>query len=418
MKFNRLNTMIALGVLAIAGLLVVQLFLLKQAVSQEEKKFRQQTSVALMEVVKKIYHSRNLQLPQLNPVKELSEDYYVVNVNQEFNADVLEFYIKSEMGKLGLNTDFEYAMYNCESDSMVYGNYVSFSGDDKISTMQYFPREKNMVYYFAIHFPEKKYSVYTSLWLWIIFSVVMFFVLIIYSWSAFQLLQQKKYSELQKDFINNMTHEFKTPLSSILLSANFLSKQPVIDEDDKMKKYTGLIIQQANKLNAQVEKVLGLAKTESNLFKMHIEEVDPVSIINAEIDNMRMKHPDAKINFVGIQQQRLIKADPFHFANIVHNLLDNAVKYSVDNPDISVALWEENKNLYVSFKDEGIGIDKKHLDNIFDRFYRIPGKMQNENAGFGLGLFYVKKICTAHGWKINAASEEDKGTTITITIPK
>lgn len=410
--------MIALGVLAIAGILVVQLFLLKQAISQEEKKFRQQTSVALMEVVKKIYSDSKLQLPQLNPVKELSEDYYIVNVNQEFNADVLEFYLKSELGKLGLNTDFEYAMYNCVSDSMVYGNYVSISGEDKMSTMQYFPREKNMVYYFAIHFPEKKYSIYTSLWLWIVFSVVMFFVLIIYSWSAFQLLQQKKYSALQKDFINNMTHEFKTPLSSILLSANFLSKQAVIDEDDKMKKYTGLIIQQANKLNSHVERVLGIAKSESDLFKMNVEEVDAAAVINTEIENIKLKHPEATVHFSSSMQRQYIKADPFHFANIVHNLLDNAVKYSNENPNIAITLAEDNKAIQLCFKDEGIGIAKKHLDNIFDRFYRIPGNLQSEKTGFGLGLFYVKKICTAHGWKINAASEEDKGTTITITIPK
>ncbi|MFT3680673.1 MAG: HAMP domain-containing sensor histidine kinase [Ferruginibacter sp.] len=418
MKFNKLNTIIALGVLAIAGLLVIQLFLLRQAISQEEKKFRQKTSVALMEVVKKIYSSSHLQLPQLNPVKELSEDYYVVNVNQEFNADVLEFYLKSELGKLGLNTDFEYAMYNCESDSMVYGNYVSFNGDDKLSTMQYFPREKNMVYYFAIHFPEKKYSIYASLWVWIIFAVVMVFVLIIYSWSAFQLLQQKKYSALQKDFINNMTHEFKTPLSSILLSANFLSKQDTIREDEKMNKYAGLIIQQANKLNNHVEKVLGLAKTENDLFKMHVEEIDPALIITDIIENTRLKHPAADIGFMSVMLHPLIKADPFHFSNVVHNLLDNAVKYSDGTPHISVSLWEENKMLLLSVKDEGIGIAKKHLDNIFDRFYRIPGKQQNESTGFGLGLFYVKKICVAHGWKIAATSEEGKGTTITISIPK
>jgi two-component system, OmpR family, phosphate regulon sensor histidine kinase PhoR len=417
MRFNRLNTLIALGIVAIAGILVVQLFLLKQAVSQEEKKFRQKANVALMEVVKRIYGRQ--QLPQLNPVKEVSEDYYIVNVNHEFNASVLEYYLKTEFTKLALHTDFEYAMYNCVSDSMVYGNYVSFSGDeDKVSTMQYFPPEKDMVYYFAVHFPEKKMAIYTSLWLWIVFSIVMFFVLIIYTWSAFTILQQKKYSELQKDFINNMTHEFKTPLSSILLSANFLSKQQSITADEKMSKYAGLIIQQANRLNNHVEKVLGLAKTEGELFKMNLVQVQVPDSIRAEADIIQIKHPETVIEIINNWPQPTLQADAFHFSNMVHNLLDNAVKYAKDTPHICITLQQLHNAREIIFADKGIGMPAKHTRHIFERFYRIPGRQQNERTGFGLGLFYVKKICTAHGWHVRAESEEGEGTRIIITIPK
>ncbi len=418
MKINRLNIIITLGIVAIAGILVIQLFLLRQAIGQEETKFRQKTNVALLEVVKKIYADSKLQLPELNPVQELSQDYYLVNVNQEFNAAILEFYLKTELGKLGLKNDFEYAIYNCESNDMVYGNYISFSGNEKISTMQYFPRQKNLVYYFAIHFPQKKQSIYASLQLWIIFSVVMFFVLIIYSWSAYKLLQQKKYSELQKDFINNMTHEFKTPLSSILLSANFLTKQHEISADDKMKKYAGIIIQQANKLNEHIEKVLGLAKTESNFFKMDIEEISPEEIVSAIIENIQLKHSDAVIDLKTLVTGVFIKADRFHFYNMVYNLVDNSIKYAKDIPHIHISIVQDKQYTQLIFEDEGIGMHQKHLHNIFDKFYRIPANRQQENNGFGLGLFYVKKICDAHKWKIHVASAEGKGTIITISIPQ
>ena len=407
-----------LGVIAIAGILIIQLYLLKQAINQEENKFRQKVHVALLEVVKKMYQDSKHQLPEINPVKEISEDYYVVNVNQEFNADVLEFYLKSELTKFDVLTDFEYAIYNCETDGMVYGNYISFTDKNKISTMKYFPKQTNLVYYFAIQFPKKSQSIYSSLKLWIIFSVVMFFVLIIYSYSVFTLLQQKKYSELQKDFINNMTHEFKTPLSSILLSSNFLVKQPPVEEDEKLKKYTEIIIQQANQLNEHVEKILDLAKSESSLFKIDKVAIDPKKIINDIVENIQLRQQDSFITVRDETGGKTIMADRFHFTNLVYNLIDNSIKYSNEIPRINITISEDDQHIILSFKDEGMGIEKRHLENIFDKFYRVPNKKANEIKGFGLGLFYVKKICTAHKWKIAAISEAAKGTTITILIPK
>lgn len=418
MKFNRLNIIMLLGLIAIAGILIIQLFLLKQAIKQEENKFDQKARIALLEVAKRLYQDNKQQLPELNPVKEVSEDYYIVNINKDFSANVLEFYLKSELARFDLITDFEYAIYNCETDGMVYGNYVSFNNTDKVSPVSSFPKQSNLVYYFAIRFPEKGGTVYSSLWLWIVFSVIMFFVLVIYSYSTFKLLQQKKYSDLQRDFINNMTHEFKTPLSSILLSSNFLIKQPLVYDDEKMKKYTGIIIEQAGKLNSHVEKVLHLAKAENNLFTIDKEQLDPENVINDVVENIRLKYQDAVITVTSYIPGKKISADKFHFANLVYNLVDNSIKYSYTIPRIDIAISDDQQNIILSVKDEGAGISKKHLENIFDKFYRAPGKKSNEISGFGLGLFYVKKICDAHKWRISASSELDKGTIITILIPK
>lgn len=416
MKFNRLNIIMLLGLIAIAGILIIQLYLLKQAIRQEENTFENKAKLALLEVAKRLYQDNKLELPELNPVKEISDDHYVVNINKEFSANVLEFYLKSELAKFGLVTDFEYAIYNCETDEMVYGDYVSFNNTDKSTAIKSFPKHTNLVYYFAIRFPEKTSIVYSSLWMWVVFSVVMFFVLVIYSYSALQLLQQKRYSELQRDFINNMTHEFKTPLSSILLSSNFLAKQPVIDQDDKMKKYTGIIIEQAGKLNDHVEKVLHLARAENNLFKINKVQLDPEVVIKTVIENVSLKYPDSFIDFKSMIDGKKIHADAFHFANLVYNLVDNSIKYSTAAPRVMVELREQAKNLILTVKDEGSGISKKDLEHIFDKFYRAPAK-SNDVAGFGLGLFYVKKICEAHKWKIIANSELQKGTTVTVIMP-
>ncbi len=418
MKLNRLNILMLVGMVAIAGILIIQLFLLKQAVDQEETKFDQKARLALLEVAKRLYQDNKLDLPDLNPVKEVSEDHYVVNINKEFTASALEFYMKSELARFDIITDFEYAIYNCETDGMVYGNYVSFSNKETPSTIKSFPKQSNLVYYFAIRFPKKASNVYASLWLWIVFSVVMFFVLLIYIYSAFKLLQQKKYSELQRDFINNMTHEFKTPLSSILLASNYMTNQPVIVSDPKLKKYSGIIIEQAGKLNDHVGNVLDLARAESSLFKIRKESVDIDTVIMSVVENVTMKHSNADITYRPSHSSAKIHADKFHFENVMYNLIDNSIKYSGEDPRIVITLDENDQNMILCVKDEGIGIAKKHLENIFDKFYRAPGKMQNEVAGFGLGLFYVKKICDAHKWKISVVSEPEKGTTIKILMPK
>lgn len=418
MKINKLNIIMLLGLVAIAGILIIQLYLLKQAVKQEENKFDQKARLALLEVAKRLFQDNKLELPELNPVKKISEDHYVVNINKEFSANALEFYVKSELARFDIITDFEYAIYDCETDGMVYGNYVSFNNAEKATTIKSFPKQSNLVYYFAIRFPKKGGIVYSSLWLWIAFSIVMFFVLVIYSYSAFKLLQQKKYSELQRDFINNMTHEFKTPLSSILLASNYMAKQKPVEEDEKLKKYSGIIIEQANKLNDHVEQVLDIAKAENTLFKISKEHVEPEKVIGEVVENIRLKYPNADITFTSPNLHRKLNADKFHFENLIYNLIDNSIKYSGDIPKINVNIREADQNIILSVKDEGIGISKKHLEHIFDKFYRVPGKKLNEVAGFGLGLFYVKKICDAHRWKISASSEPNKGTTITIVIPK
>ena len=185
-----------------------------------------------------------------------------------------------------------------------------------------------------------------------------------------------------------------------------------------MKKYTGIIIEQAGKLNSHVEKVLNLARAEGNLFTINKEQIDIEKAIENEVENIRLKYPVADITFTSSVAGKKINADAFHFANLVYNLLDNSIKYSHGVPRITVAVAEDKQNIILSVKDEGPGISKKHLENIFDKFYRVPGKQSTEVAGFGLGLFYVKKICDAHKWKITAASELDKGTTITVLIPK
>ncbi len=420
MKKNKLNSIILLGLFAIIGILVAQLLWTKQAFTLEEKKFSQKIHIALLEVAKKLYQGTNHELPSENPVKKVSNDYYIVNIDNDFQPDILEFYLKKEFEKINLTTDFEYAMYNCQSDEMVYGNYISFSDKAQKQNSVYFPKHKNLIYYFAIRFPNETTYLFSSMRFWFILSLALIIILLVYVYSIFTILEQKKYSDLQRDFINNMTHEFKTPLSSILLASNFLIKQNQISSDQKLEKYTEIIINQSNKLNQHIEKILSSAKSDIVPLEMDKKPIFVIPILEEVIENLKLKYNSVtiKIDNTIPNQELKINADEFHFTNIVYNLLDNSIKYCDKMPEISIRIFEESQNSILEFTDNGIGISNKNIPFIFDKFYRISSIKSNEVNGFGLGLYYVKKICSLHKWKISAKNNAQIGITVTLSIPK
>jgi two-component system phosphate regulon sensor histidine kinase PhoR len=417
MKTKNLNSIIVFGLIAIVGILIAQLLWTKEAFSIEEKKFTQKVHVALLEVVKKLYEGGNSELPLENPINKIANDYYIVNVENEFDAEILEFYLTSQFKKFNLNTDFEYAMYNCQSDEMVYGNYISLDKKDSNKAKNiYFPKHKNLVYYFAVRFPNETSYLFSSLRFWFILSFALLIILLVYVYSIYTIIQQKKYSELQRDFINNMTHEFKTPLSSILIASQYLKKQNAIQEDDKLQKYNGLIIEQSNKLNEHIEKILNVAKSDNTSLSITKETIKLLPLLTNVSESLQLKYPNLTV-ILNVATNVSIQADKYHFTNIVYNVIDNSVKYCNTNPVVEIYILQKPNKLTLLFKDNGIGIKEENSKFMFDKFYRENNSNINEVTGFGLGLFYVKKICMQHGWKISAKNNTDKGMTIAIEIP-
>ncbi|MFC4477124.1 sensor histidine kinase [Flavobacterium chungangensis] len=418
MKINKLNSIILLGLVAIISILVAQLLWTKEAFTIEQKKLSQKAHIALLEVAKKLYEGTNHELPFQNPVQKIANDYYIVNVDNEFEPDILEFYLKTEFKKMNITTDFEYAMYNCQSDEMIYGDYISlYKKKAECKKTVYFPKHKNLVYYFAVRFPNETTYLFSSMRFWFVLSTALILILLIYVYSIFKLLQHKKYSELQRDFINNMTHEFKTPLASILIASKYLIEQKPIKEDKKLYTYTDIIINQGNKLNGHIEKILNIAKSDYAPLELKKESILIVPIIEEAIENIQLKYPEASIKIETSSKEYLLETDIFHFGNLVYNLLDNAVKYCNEKPEITIKFTEENNCLKLEFIDNGIGINPKKISFIFDKFYRVQNEKSNEVNGFGLGLYYVKEICSLQNWKIKAENNKEKGVTITLSIP-
>lgn len=400
----------------------MQLVMLNQAYTFEKKELGEKIHFALQDVVNKIYSDNSNELPNASPIKKVSEDYYIVNVDDTFEAQILEYYLHSEFQKVKLDMDYEYAIYNCKSDEMVYGEYITAQGREakagKLKCENCFTKKEGLVYYFAIRFPQLRHSYITSLQQYWIYTGVLLLVLVIYVYSVLLLLKQKKYTELQKDFINNMTHEFKTPLSSILIASNYAVKQEVIEGNPKLSKYLKIIIEQSNKLNQHIERILSVAKTDSGVIALEKKAFNVMETLELVKENISLKFENAEVTIHNPKAEYKIKADEFHVYNIAYNIVENAVKYATDTPKIIINIVENSKGLSLQFTDNGPGIPKEHLEYIFDRFYRIPRENKKEIEGFGIGLFYVKKICELHGWKITIENNTEKGITIALHIPK
>ncbi|OBW41586.1 Sensor protein SrrB [Chryseobacterium sp. MOF25P] len=414
MRIKKLNIIISLGLVAIIGILIAQLLWTKQAYNLEDRKFNQKVNIALMEVVDKMSEGKSSFTE--NPVQIIANDYYVVNINNEFHPAVLEHYLKTEFTRFQINTDYVYALYNCHSDQMIYGKYMTSHQEEPNEKVIQFPKHKNLTYYFSIRFPDKTTYLISSLRFWYLLTFALIIILLVYVYSIYTIIQQKKFSELQRDFINNMTHEFKTPLSSILLASEALNKQEVVQENSKLKTYTSIIINQSYKLNNHIEKILNIAKNDASGLSLKPQKIILQPFIEEIAETIKQKNENISIQ-INIENDISILADEFHFTNIVYNLLDNSIKYCETKPEILISSVKDSKGLYLKFKDNGMGIPAKNINHIFDKFYRVPANNSEEINGFGLGLFYVKKIVQQHNWKISVENNVDKGITITLFFP-
>lgn len=256
----------------------------------------------------------------------------------------------------------------------------------------------------------------SSLRFWYLLTFALIIILLVYVYSIYTIIQQKKFSELQRDFINNMTHEFKTPLSSILLASEALTKQNAVKENPKLQTYTSIITDQGNKLNHHIEKILNIAKNDASGLSLKPQRIVLMPFIQEIVSTIRQKSENVSIE-IHVDKDTSIIADEFHFANIIYNIIDNSIKYCETQPVIIISSHTEQKGLSLKFKDNGMGIPAKNLPHIFDKFYRVNTPKSEEVTGFGLGLFYVKKVVRQHNWKISVENNSDKGITTTLFIP-
>lgn len=418
MRYKHIRYVVLLGAFAIIGIIAIQLYFMKREWSNKEKQFAQTVTICLRNVATKIYKFNNTMPSTPNPVRQLSSNYFVVDVNSELDANILEHYLKAEFERYNIQTDFEYSIYNCETDVMEYGNYLFYNGKVKqdAETVD-LPKYSGYNYYFGVNFPLLTNTIAGEMAIWFFLVGILAISVIFFAYAIFVILKQKKLSELQRDFINNMTHEFKTPIASITIAADVISNPESIKEPSRILTYGSVIKQEVTRLNDQVDKVLQIARIEKSGIQLHLEKLDLYAIINKVIENC-LSNQGTKIRILNElpTEAVFVNADRNHLTNIFYNLLDNAVKYAGESPEIVIRAIRKANKVFVSISDNGPGIARVHQKRVFQKFYRIPTANIHDVKGFGLGLFYVKSICDAHHWNIRLDPNPEKGTNFIIEI--
>ncbi len=399
---------------------MTQIFWVRKAFDLENKRFNMNVNVALREVARHLYTMENAPIPLLNPVAQLSDNYFAVMINGHIDTQVLETLLKGEFEKRGIQSDFEYGIYDCQTDKVVYGDYVRLETGFKASNPTgVLPKWENQPYYFGVSFPNKDSTLLSQMGIWIFSSLVLLIVVAFFGFASWVILQQKRLSEVQKDFINNMTHEFKTPISTIFISANVLRQANIVDNPKRLMNYANIIHDEATRLKDQVERVLQMANIEEDKIRLNIEAVNMHEIIRKTVDNidaiLRENEGEIACNFEA--KNAVIAGDQLHLTNIIYNLLDNAIKYCETAPFITISTFNKNNQFIFEIQDNGIGISKDHTKKVWDKFYRVPTGNVHDVKGFGLGLNYVKVVVGAHKGTIKLSSELGKGTSISVKLP-
>ena len=343
-------------------------------------------------------------------------------LKERVNFKMLDQDLKAELMNNGINIPYHFTVstqdgrevYRCPdySDRGVAYSYsqVLFRNDPQ-----------NMTGVVRIHFPDMNSYIFSSVRFAIPSVVFTFVLLITFIITLVLVFRQKKLTEIKNDFINNMTHELKTPIASISLAAQMLGDESVNKSPSMMQHLGGVINDESKRLRFLVEKVLQMSMFDRQKTVFKKKELDLNEVVEqiANSFTLRVEHTGGKIyTDIGAVDSK-IYVDEVHFQNVINNLLDNAVKYrKPDKPiDIYLKTWNEGDKLYLSVRDTGLGIKKENLKKIFDKFYRVHTGNRHDAKGFGLGLAYVKTIVDQHDGEIHVDSDYGKGTTFTITLP-
>lgn len=271
-----------------------------------------------------------------------------------------------------------------------------------------------------ISFPDRNSLLLGSIFATLASSAALLLILVfIFSYTIGTILKQKKLSEMKSDFINNMTHEFKTPVATIMIASEALKESEVAQDTSRVKRLAGIIYDENARLGNHIERVLGVARVGAKEIELDYTEVRLNDLISAVVDSMdlQLKKRDSQVNLDLQADPDILMADELHLSNVIYNLIDNAIKYSKDSPKITISTQSGAKYLIFSIKDEGIGLSKDQTKRVFDQFYRVPTGNLHDVKGFGLGLNYVQDIVQKMGAKIKVYSEKEKGTQFDILFP-
>lgn len=421
---NRKKVFFFSGVAAFAllGIVITQLFWVKDALELREEQFNQRVKVSLKSVSTQI----------LDAQIDSSAKYLVTPCDTGFfdntpveeiiDAWLLDSLLAVEFLCMGITKQYEYGVFNGRDSGFILGPYHShesalLNSKHRVSLTCIY---KDDVFFLGVYFPLESRLIFHEMILLIILSLLFLTILSSSFYMIIRLMfRQKRMSQVKTDFINNMTHEFKTPIATISLTSEMLLKPEVNKFPYKTKRYATVIFDENYRLQKQVDQVLQLSVLERGELKLKLKDLDLHRIIRLMADHFSVKaQKKGGMIFTDLNAEKYhLRADKTHLSNIIANLIDNALKYTPEDPEIRISTKNDHNKIILSVSDNGIGISADNQKHIFKKLYRVPTGNIHDVKGFGLGLYYVKTMVEAHHGHISLKSELEKGTTFIIELP-
>lgn len=408
---------------SVLGILFIQMSWIKSAMLIKQEQYIQDLDKTLIDI-RTLTHDAFINSEGYNPdqIAKEDKDWFILTrfTAQKISPDEMKMIVEQAMKKNNIRQPFEFSVTNifdipiCISPGFkisMYNNslYVSLTPTNS---------SQSETFYLQVKEPQNYIMRQMA---WMIIASVLFTIIII---SAFALtirtmLRQKNISEIKSDFINNMTHELKTPLATISLAVDALNNERVIHDTEKIRYYSGMIKEENKRMHKQVETILQAAKLEKQDINLNLQKLNAHDAINKVAKNLslQIQEKSGMLNLNLMAQNPDIEVDEMHFSNIIFNLLDNAIKYSKEHPIIGISTEVHNGMLAIKIKDNGIGMNKETASRVFEKFYRAHTGNLHNVKGFGLGLSYVKTMVEAQGGYIKVESVLGKGSTFTVTLP-
>ena len=416
-----IRIIIFLTSVSLVAALITQLLWVRDAWQLKEDQFTSKIEIALKSVVNQLMTSMDYPPAEYrNYEREFYMDHQ--QILEVVNPEILDSLLVEELTAMRINEDYNYGVFRHDDEVFVMGNVGAFARE--IVQSEHWVSLtclcQDETYYLSIYFPSQQSMILNSMIVLPVMSGLFLMVLVFsFFFTIYSLFRQKKLSDIKTDFVNNMTHEFKTPISTISITSEMLMKESVLKNPSKILQYAKIIFDENARLKNQVEGVLQIAVLERNDHKLKMKEHDVHEVISECSNNYKIQVSERngriRINFNATQHN--ITIDRIHFSNIINNLLDNANKYSPENPDIEISTHNLNGKIQIDVRDKGIGISKENQADVFKKFHRLQTGDIHDVKGFGLGLFYVKTMVEEMGGSIDLKSELNKGSCFTLKFP-
>ncbi len=399
---------------------------------EQQRLKKEQTFKRIKKLLEDSVHlmkSKQMTAQKINVIENLAEEYQKADepLRTRINQLQIDSLLRLELQNSEIILPFSYEITTASHDSLIYSNAENYNGEKpvfiKANSYQkpIFTKEVvNDPGMITISFPEKNRLIINRMTAIMGVSGGLLLVLILcFAYTIMLIFRQKKLSEMKTEFINNMTHEFKTPVSTIMIASEALKDDEIVQDKSRVSRLAGIIYDENVRLGSHIERVLNIARIEQDDFKLDIKEIDVNEQVTAVVDSMLLKiqKHEAIIDLDLNAIKAVVLADELHFTNVLYNLIDNAIKYSTDHPEIKISTKNTENQLLISVADKGIGMSREHQAKIFEQFYRIPTGNLHDVKGFGLGLSYVSTIVKRLNGSISVRSEKDKGSVFELKFP-